>query len=279
MNPPRTCRSVVNFGPVDRPMIGVFHESVPPQSGLPAVLLCGPMGQEGLRAHRFLRVMADRLARSGMRVFRFDYFATGDSGGDDLEGELVGWTDDVLAADRQLAQLAVPSPLVWVGLRLGAVLAARACDKAPRAPDAMVLLDPITDGSSYLAELALADRRAAVHGFIANAGLRRRLRAAPIPEVPAEALGFELSETLRSQLLQLDDSVLEGLRSARLTVIASPTAVLPRSLTERMATAGGVTLKTHRAAIDWATNDAAGTTIAPAELVALVVQTALESAR
>jgi hypothetical protein len=53
-----------------------------------AVLLCNPFGQEAIRCHRAFRLLSARLASSGIPSLRFDYFGTGDSPGNDGEGDL-----------------------------------------------------------------------------------------------------------------------------------------------------------------------------------------------
>ena len=74
------------FGSSERPLYGVHHpprERGPRESG---VVLCYPMGQEYMRSHRAFRQLANLLTRKGHHVFRFDYFATGDSSGASGEG-------------------------------------------------------------------------------------------------------------------------------------------------------------------------------------------------
>lgn len=84
-----------------------------------AVLIINPLGQEAVRAHRLLRVLADRLARNGVDVLRFDLHGCGDSSGDDLDGEMKGWQDDVLAAHRWLLDHTGVQAVGWLGIRLG----------------------------------------------------------------------------------------------------------------------------------------------------------------
>ncbi|MDE2122022.1 MAG: alpha/beta hydrolase, partial [Betaproteobacteria bacterium] len=59
------------------------------------VLICNPFGQEAIRAHRFLRVLSERLSASGFDVLRFDYFGTGDSAGTEAEADLDTWVRDI----------------------------------------------------------------------------------------------------------------------------------------------------------------------------------------
>ena len=84
-----------------------------------AVLVINPLGQEAVRAHRLLRVLADRLARNGVDVLRVDLHGCGDSSGDDLDGEMQGWQDDVLVAHQWLLEHAGVQAVGWLGIRLG----------------------------------------------------------------------------------------------------------------------------------------------------------------
>src|SRR5215217_413896 len=79
------------FGSSQKPLYGVYH---PPKSqpGRPVrttgVVLCYPLGQEYMRAHRAFRQLATLLTKSGFPVLRFDYYGTGDSGGDGDAGDV-----------------------------------------------------------------------------------------------------------------------------------------------------------------------------------------------
>ena len=70
-----------------------------------SVLLCNPLGQESVRLHRFYRVLAERLSRLGIAVLRFGLLRDGESAGEEVEGRLARWCDDVLEAHRELIRL------------------------------------------------------------------------------------------------------------------------------------------------------------------------------
>jgi uncharacterized protein len=220
----------IHFGRSDRTLFGLFHEAAPGNS--PAVLLCPPFGQEAIRAHRLYRVLSERLARSGSHVLRFDYFGTGDSMGEDHDGDLDGWCDDVLTAHCELVQRCRPSAVVWLGLRLGASVAAMAAQSAPPELRRLILCTPVIDGTAYLAELR------ARHVY----EVERSLSLPPKPrpsEIAArdpisftdEALGFALSPALRQQLaaLRLDKvlqrSSVEAMWLRDATDVGTPAAV------------------------------------------------------
>ena len=55
------------FGLPTRQLYGVFHPAAQPRTPAIGVTLCNPFGQEAVRTHRLYRIMAERLARAGLR--------------------------------------------------------------------------------------------------------------------------------------------------------------------------------------------------------------------
>ena len=217
------------WGASGRRLFGVFHspELLRPGQALAvsdhspepaaAVLICGPHGQEALRAHRLLRVLAERLARSGHPVLRFDPYGSGDSEGDDPALDLAGWVADVRSASAQLSRLTHRAPQIWIGLRLGAAVACRAAVSAPAAradpsaqdavsPQHLLLCEPVLHGQAYLDTLARATVQTLEASFsIRDAQWRHGLHTQP-HVLEREAIGFALGEALHQQL--------RGLRAA-----------------------------------------------------------------
>jgi pimeloyl-ACP methyl ester carboxylesterase len=105
-----------------------------------------------------MRQLAILLAEAGIHSLRFDYYATGDSAGEDAEGDIAGWRQDILTAAEELTSLAGVTRITVVGLRLGATLAAQASADLARTIESLVLWDPITEGSGYIEELYAACR-------------------------------------------------------------------------------------------------------------------------
>src|SRR5918992_3821916 len=108
------------FGSSQQPLYGVYH---PPKARVPrriGVVLCYPLWQEYMRAHRAFRQLAILLAKAGFPVLRFDYFGTGDSGGDSESGDVAQWTADVCTAIDELKDTAGVRSVSLVGLRVGA---------------------------------------------------------------------------------------------------------------------------------------------------------------
>lgn len=203
------------FGDARRRALGLLHRPDTPKVPSTGVLLCNPLGQEAVRSHRLYRVLADRLARAGHHVLRFDYHGTGDSAGEDGDGELDGWQRDIEAAHDELQARSGCARVLWVGARLGATLALMASARVPRPPDGVLAWDPILSGRAYLQRLADCHADALRTSYsIVPAGIELH----PVHE----AMGFALGVRLREQLAALDATRLDTARAA-LRLIVTPT--------------------------------------------------------
>lgn len=210
------------FGPPSRRLTGLFHPAERSGAAGDAVLVCPPWGHEAMRSQRFFRVLADRLTRAGFAVLRFDYHGTGDSPGDDLDGEMEGWRQDVGAAHAELWRLSGAPRIHWLGARLGATLALRAAHEPGSAPTRLLLWDPVVDGPRYLHELHAAHVHALEASLcVPDRTLRRQLGQTP-EAFPEGLLGTALSARLLQQL--------RGIAPAHVTASAvHDTVVLARA--------------------------------------------------
>jgi alpha-beta hydrolase superfamily lysophospholipase len=178
------------FGESSRRLFGVYTPAHARGGKARGVVLCQPWGTEYLRAHRSVCQLGRLLAEAGFHVLRFDYFGTGDSAGDAGDGELAGWQADVETAIDELKDTAGLQRVSLVGLRLGAVLAARVAPARRRDIDAVVLWDPVVQGDEHLAELQTLDAAVA--------------RERSLKVNPGEVLGFPLSARLAGELQAID---------------------------------------------------------------------------
>mgnify|MGYP001345706757 CR=1 FL=1 len=242
-----------------RELAAVFHGA----DGQCGVLFCNPFGQEAVRVHRMQRVLAERLSRAGLPVLRVDWFGCGDSLGDDAEGDLLGWRDDLLAADQRLRRMGGCTRTIWIGMRLGATLAVLASMDARPAPAGLVLWEPVTDGAVYLEQLRLDHRRALATAY--GPWLRD-------PSVPAsgadEAIGFAIGDRLSRQLVSL--SLFGSVLRVPAVIIAPPghPALAWRAAPD--VPPPRVVPFAHR--FDWTAEEAINTALVPADAVALLLQ-------
>jgi uncharacterized protein len=116
-----------------------------------------------------------------MDVLRFDYFGTGNSGGEAEDVSIDGAVEDTLAGIDEMKDLASIRTLTLVGLRAGALVA---CEAAARSQgiDQLVLWDPVSDVTAYVEEEILTGEA------LGQDGAR-------------ESLGFVFSRRLQDGLL------------------------------------------------------------------------------
>ncbi|WP_291982205.1 alpha/beta fold hydrolase [Luteitalea sp.] len=180
------------FGRAPKSLFGVYHPPKAAHARAVGIVLCYPFGQEYMRAHRAFRQMALLLSKAGFHVLRFDYFGTGDSSGETDAVSLSQWVDDAGVAADELRDTAGITRIAFVGLRLGAAVAALAAAKRSDVAEA-VLWDPAVRGSDYLAEIfeKRHDSVGGSHSAVAN-------------EETAGVMGFPVTQRLRADLEQLD---------------------------------------------------------------------------
>lgn len=178
------------FGPEERPLFGWLHEPAEPRATA-AVLICPPIGHEYHEAYSTLRLLGEKLASQGVVALRLDYDGTGDSAGEMTDpGRVDAWTGSI-ATGAGLLREKVQAPLIVIGMRLGATMAARAAQQVK--PEGLVLWDPVVSGRAYLSEQkalwSLSLGTAAVRapgivnlpGLVMSAEAAAQLRAVDLP--------------------------------------------------------------------------------------------------
>lgn len=261
------------FGTAQRSLFGTFQR--PTQGAQRAgVVLCNAFGQEAIRAHRMMRVLAERLVRQGHPVLRFDYFGSGDAMGDDADADLEGWTTDLLTADSQLRELAGVDQTIWLGMRLGASVALKASRQAPSGLKCLILWDPVIDGKRYLAHLR--ERHVAV--LESAFSVKQRPSPSQIALNPAnyldEAIGAAVSPAMRQQLITMS---LRGAfsQSGGVPIIAvvEPESQDARDLDEALkACPGRARVLPVQHGTDWTSAAAENSALVPAQALMTLVK-------
>jgi pimeloyl-ACP methyl ester carboxylesterase len=140
------------FGDPERPLLGWLST---PREGVSSagVLVLPAVGYSYWSSQRTLRVLAERLATAGHTVLRFDYEGTGDSSGDQWEGDRVAsWRASAATGAGELRALGCRR-LVLLGVRLGGTLAL--LDASALGADAVVAWEPVAVGRPYVRELRM----------------------------------------------------------------------------------------------------------------------------
>jgi len=251
-------------GPAGQQIYGVYHAPEGRSNGQ-AVLLCSPLGQEAVRIHRFYRVLAERLARTGTAVLRFDPYGCGESDGDDEDGHLARWIDDTLLAQRELLQRSRARSVVWIGARLAAAVMAQASQHSDPQPRCLVFWDAITDGAGYLDQLSHDHSRE----------LKRALAhlEPPIPgTVRDEAMGFGLSERLREEIAAIVPSALAQAHTQQLVLVTRTGQKQTDLVQAARATGLAVAQEELDLAFDWTSEEALNTALVPAQAMQLITR-------
>lgn len=150
---------IASDGAIARPVsfdgcAGIFHPVRNEVKRDRAVLFVSPWGMEELCSRKFQRVLAERLAASGVASLRFDYHGAGDALDPDDVGRAADWLSDTRAALDCLKRLSGCSGVVVIAQGLGCLIAAQALAGAADV-GSMALLAPVVSGRSYLRELAM----------------------------------------------------------------------------------------------------------------------------
>ena len=234
-----------------------------------AMLLCNPFGQEAIRAHRVYRVLGERLAAAGYDVLRFDYYASGDSAGDDSEWSLDGAVADTIAAASEVLRRSSASKLSLIGLRLGGNIAALASASIDRYPSHLILLEPLTNGSQYVQNLERANADAMAGMFGSRWRIDPGLRAFNLPVHATEVLGFSLGAAARAQIARCIDAGQAWPGKARRTsVLARDVGAFESWVALNNSTASpDIRVSPSDSDIDWATNSALNSPIVPRAMI------------
>lgn len=123
----------------------------PAKPGGTGCVLLAPLADERKSSIRAMVEIARALAASGIAALRIDYRGTGDSSGNSLETSLASMTEDAAAAADYLRKECGCGKVALAGLRLGGAVALLAAAQA--GADAVVMIEPVVDGGTYVREL------------------------------------------------------------------------------------------------------------------------------
>jgi pimeloyl-ACP methyl ester carboxylesterase len=258
------------FGPSSQPLYGVYH---PPHSQLgrtTAVVLCYPLGQEYMRAHRAFRQLALLLSKAGFHVLRFDYYGTGDSAGFGEQGTIEQWTQDIGLAIDELKEMAELDDVALVGLRLGGTLAAYAAHRREDVSH-LVLWDAVGRGSSYLERELRPHATGPTLTTSTVAADSVKPSTSDVIDRAVGVMGFPLSSALLASLAKLDlFSLATNPATERFIVVSSDTPE-QRKLADAWSNDGRCTFLCVPSEGNWNEVDDFGSALIPQAIIRAIV--------
>jgi len=220
----------VYFGRDGAPLFGCFHPAQAPVREGSALVICQPFGQEYIRCHRLLRVLAASLARSGLPVLRFDYYGCGDSRGDSEDATLARCADDVGEAVRFIRARARAPSVDLLGLRLGAAIALRYAAARRGQVGRAVLWDPVVRGEDFLA--SMRDQSARYRKWME--GAFGRAAQPGETEGARDFIGFRFGEELIAELKALDLLQIAQVPCKRVLILDNAEESVARTLRDHL---------------------------------------------
>jgi hypothetical protein len=181
------------FGDSPRSLFGILHPAIARQKK--ALLACPPLFQDAIRSHRALWQLAESLSEAGIDTLRFDWFGTGDSGGESRDLVFDGMLTDLLVAREALATMSGAASVRMLALRSSAFPLLMHAAAQPMPVD-LVLWDPCLDGKAVVADWREQQARQ-----IAEAG--RYVYRTSVPDRD-ELLGFTVNDELLASIEALD---------------------------------------------------------------------------
>lgn len=251
------------FGASKQALFGVYHPPRTREMRSRGVVLCYPIGQEYMRAHRAFRQLAMLLAKAGFPVLRFDYYGTGDSSGAGDQGTMEQWARDIDFAIDELKDSAAVDTVSLVGLRLGALLAAQAHSRRGDTTSS-VLWDPVIDGARYFDEVRAV--AAADDGVSEKPGDSRTPSLNPIG-----IYGFAWTPRLRTEIAQIRPDTYPSRPDGHYAILVSQDHPDYRKLRDHYGRMASLHYGCIRSPGDWAHIDAYGSALLPQDIIKGIV--------
>ena len=225
------------FGAPDRPLFGFYHPPAGSRVRATGVLLCNPLGDDLIRAHRPFRHLAEDLSAAGFPVLRFDFDGTGDSAGDERDPNRVAtWRADVGRAAAELRARSGIERLAVVGLRLGGTFAALGASDLGGV-EALILWGAYDSGGAFVSEATKAHKMLVMLQPTSFSG-------GPAASDGQEALGFLLASQTIADLAAVDLLSLSRSPARRTLILDTANVETDSPLVAKLRDLGGTV--THR---------------------------------
>lgn len=136
------------FRSAGRPLFAVHHLPAVARPDAPVLVHCHGLGAEQMVSYRTEVLAARAAAARGWPVLRFHARGHGDSAGDAATATLDDLVDDALAAADEARRRSGAARVVWLGVRFGALVAAKALARR-RDTAGLVLWEPVLQPADY----------------------------------------------------------------------------------------------------------------------------------
>lgn len=143
---------IFHIGKPERKVFSIFYPGNETCLKKMGVVICNPLGQEYIRFYKALAVLAAELSKMGFPTFRFDYWGSGDSFGDEEELSLDSTTEDLQLVINEMREGTEIENICVLGVRYGSFLSLSALSKIK--PSAIILWNPVFCGKEYILEIA-----------------------------------------------------------------------------------------------------------------------------
>lgn len=198
------------FGAPGEQMFGCLHLPAGPVEA--GVVICPSLQAELLANYRREVLLARRLAELGLAVHRFHYRGAGNSDGETGDLTFTSLLSDSLTAAAELDERAGPGRIAFVGIRLGAPIAAAAAQQRDGAP--LALWEPVTDMTRYVRDILRSLRARGVKQGVADERSTDDLLDAMRTNGWLDVLGYPLHSALYDSMTgHTLDEELAGSRS------------------------------------------------------------------
>ena len=133
------------------PLFAIHHRPGPGRPWVGNVLCCMPFNEEMNRCRTMVTLLAQRLAGAGIGLLVVDLLGTGDSAGEFSDARWDTWLDN-LEAGRLWLTGQTGGCTALLGIRLGAILAARVHARHADPSVALAFWQPVADGGTHLTQ-------------------------------------------------------------------------------------------------------------------------------
>jgi pimeloyl-ACP methyl ester carboxylesterase len=135
----------------DTPVYAVFHEAAPARAGAPVLVHVHGLGVEQITLYRQEVLAARAAAARGFPVLRYHARGHGDSGGSSADVTLETLVADARAAADEARRRSARDRVAWLGVRLGALVAALAGGPGSGRADAAAFLfwEPVASPADF----------------------------------------------------------------------------------------------------------------------------------